>query len=121
MVPTITISIFQVVGSPLCVASGDGQKVFERIKHAVKAGRSVNLSFENVTALTSAFLNAAIGQLYGTFDESRIRSHVNIVDIEKSDLGLLIAVIRTAKVYFKNKEDFDLAIREELGEDESAE
>ena len=27
----IAISIFEVVGSPLCVASGDGQKVYERL------------------------------------------------------------------------------------------
>ena len=119
MIPSITISVYQVVGSPLCVASGDGQKVFDRIDPALKAGRSVNLSFENVTALTSAFLNAAIGQLYGTFEEDKIRSHITITDIQKSDLGLFIAVVRAAKAYFRNKESFDEAIREELGEDES--
>ena len=113
-----TISIHQVVGSPLCVASGDGQKVFERINHALAAGRRVNLSFENVTALTTAFLNPAIGQLYGKFAEDTIRSHIEIAHIEKHDLGLLVAVVRNAKTYFKNKERSDQVVRDDLGEDE---
>lgn len=117
MIPRTTISVYQVAGGPLCVASGDGQKVFKQIKRTIEAGGSVKVSFENVTALVPAFLNSAIGQLYGTFDEECIRSCVKIIDIKRSDLGLLVAVIRTAKVYFKNKESFDEAIREELGED----
>ena len=121
MIPTITISVYQVVGSPFCVASGDGQKVFEQIRRAIEAGQSVNISFEYVTALMPPFINAAIGQLYGTFDEEQIRSRIKIVDIERSDLKLLIAALRMAKCYFKNKEAFDEAIRYELGEDESEE
>lgn len=121
MNPRTTISVYQIAGGPLCVASGDGQKVFERIKRTIEAGGSVNVSFEDVTAVASAFLNSALGQLYGTFDEECIRSRIKIIDIKRSDLRLLVAVIRTAKVYFKNKEGFDRAIREELGEDDSAE
>jgi hypothetical protein len=65
----ITISVFEIVGSPLCVASDDGKKVYERIWKAIKQERSVALSFMNVTSLTSAFLNVAIGQLHGEFSE----------------------------------------------------
>jgi len=32
----ITISVFEIVGSPLCVASDDGKKVYERIWKAIK-------------------------------------------------------------------------------------
>ena len=57
------------VGAPLCVASNDGQKVYDRIAAALKADQHVALSFHEVTTLTDAFLNAAVGQLYGTFSE----------------------------------------------------
>ena len=115
-----TISIHQVEGSPLCVASEDGERVFERINHALESGRPVNLSFENVSALTTAFLNPAIGQLYGKFDEDTIRSHIKITHIEKRELGLLVAVVKNAKNYFKNKERADQAVRDGPGEDEHA-
>jgi len=34
----VTISLFGVVGSPLCVASGDGQKVYKRLSAALGEG-----------------------------------------------------------------------------------
>lgn len=113
----VMISIFEVVGSPLCVASGDGQKVYERLASALKEGGSVFLSFHNVSTLTSAFLNAAIGQLYGKFTEEQIRSLLKVQDIQPDDLALLKRVVETAKEYFKDSKRFDKAIQETMGDD----
>ena len=113
----IGIFIFEVVGSPLCVASSDGQKVYDRIAAALKADREVALSFRNVTTLTSAFLNAAIGQLYEAFSEKQIRSKLKVEDMEQDDLALLKRVVDNAKVYFKDPQRFDQVVRETL-EDE---
>lgn len=113
----VTISIFEVVGSPLCVASGDGQKVYERLAAALKEGRSVMLSFHNVSTLTSAFLNAAIGQLYGEFSEEKIRALLKVQDIQSDDLALLKRVVDTAKQYFKDPQKFDQAVRDTLGDE----
>ena len=106
MAEKIKMSIFEIVGSSLCVSSGDGQKVFERLKTAFDADRNVLLSFHNVTALTSAFLNAAIGQLYGQFSEEKIRNLLKVVDAEQGDLALLKRVVDNAKLYFKDPERF---------------
>lgn len=111
----VTISIFEVVGSPLCVAAGDGQRVYERLAVAIKEGRRVTLSFHNVSTLTSAFLNAAVGQLYGDFSEEKIRSSLTVQDMAPDDLALLKRVVDTAKAYFKDPERFNQAIRDELG------
>ena len=43
----ISITMFEVVGSSLCVASGDGQKVYDRLSEALKEGCPVVLSFRN--------------------------------------------------------------------------
>ncbi len=107
----ISISVFEVVGSPLCVASGDGQKVHDRLAAALRQGRGVSLSFRNVTTLTSAFLNAAIGQLYGGFDENRIRELLNVADMESDDKVLLRRVVDTAKWYFRDPNRFEEALR----------
>ena len=112
MSEAIRISIFEVVGSSLCVASGDGQKVYERLNAALEADRDVVLSFDHVTALTSAFLNAAVGQLYGTFHEDRIRSLLKVEDAEQDDLALLKRVVDNAKLYFKNTKRYDQAVEE---------
>ena len=121
MSKNIRISLFEVVGSPLCVASGDGQKVYDRLANALKANRSVALSFHNVTTLTSAFLNTAIGQLYGAFSEEQIRSLLNVENMEPDDLVLLKRVVDNAKLYFKDPQRFNRVVREimEEGDDEA--
>ena len=101
----------------MCVASGDGQKVYERLESGLKSGHRVVLSFRNVTTLTSAFLNAAIGQLYGTFNSEQIRSLLEVKDIEQDDLELLKRVIETAKQYFRDPEKFDQAVQDVLEEE----
>jgi hypothetical protein len=117
MSQNLSISVFEIVGSQLCVASDDGQKVYDRIAVALKERRSVTVSFLNITGLTSAFLNAAIGQLYGSFTEEQIRSLLKVQDMQPDDLALLKRVVETAKQYFKDPERFQQAVREVLGED----
>ena len=110
----LTLSVFEVVGTPLCVASDDGQRVHDRIAAALKEGSNVTVSFLNVSSLTSAFLNAAIGQLYGSFTENGIRSKLKVKDIEPDDLALLKRVVETAKQYFKDPKRFNKAVQEAI-------
>ncbi len=111
----LELSIFEIVGSPLCVASGDGQRVYDRLATAMKEGRGATLSFHNISTLTSAFLNAAIGQLYGSFSEENIRALLKVRDMQSDDLALLKRVVETAKQYFKDPQKFDQAVRETQG------
>lgn len=107
----LTLSIFEIVGSPLCVASDDGLQVHDRITAALKEGQNVTLSFLNVTSLTFVFLNAAIGQLYGSFSEEQIRAKLKVTDLQPDDRALLKRVVDTAKEYFKDPERFKRAER----------
>ena len=116
----IQVSTFEVVGGPLCVASNDGQKVYDRLAAALKANRDVALSFHKVTTLTAAFLNAAIGQLYGTFSEEKIRSLLKVKNVESDDLALLKRVVDNAKLYFGNQRRFDQVFRETLEDEDGA-
>ncbi|MDP1775522.1 MAG: STAS-like domain-containing protein [Moraxellaceae bacterium] len=78
----LQFSVFEIVGSQLCVASCDGQRVYERIAAALKERRSVMLSFYSITTLTAVFLNTAIGQLYGLFSEEHIRTFLKVQDMQ---------------------------------------
>ncbi len=102
MSQAVTIKVFEVVGGGVCVASSDGQKVHDQIAAALGAGRAVDLSFANVKSLTSAFLNAAIGQLYGDFSEQKIRANLSVSAMAPEDMALLKRVVETAKQYFKD-------------------
>jgi hypothetical protein len=112
----ISIMVFEVVGSGICVSSDDGQTVHDRIAAALREGKKVKLSFLNVESLTSAFLNAAIGQLYGQFPEEMIRGALSVADMEQDDLALLKRVVETAKEFFRDPARFKRAHEEALEE-----
>ncbi len=109
------LSVYEIVGSSLCVAASDGQKVYERLKAGLNEDKSVSLSFRNVCALTSAFLNTAIGQLYGEFTEEKVRTLLALEEIDADDRELVRRVVETAKLYFKDKNYVNRVIDEERG------
>lgn len=112
------INILEIVGSPLCVSADDGQLVHDKIKPLLQSGKCIKVSFAGVTDIISAFLNAAIGQLYGEFTEERIRELLSVQDMTPDDMDLLRRVNDNALLYFKNKPDYDQAWKEEVGDEE---
>jgi hypothetical protein len=113
----IIVRAFDVIGSSLGVSSDDGQKVHDKVAPLLREGRKVSLSFDRIETIISAFLNAAIGQLYGEFPEEKIRALFNVRDMAQEDLALLKRVVDNAKLYFANRKEFDQAWKEETGSD----
>ena len=113
----VTVRIFDIVGGSLCVSADDGQRVHDKIAPLLREGQKIALSFEQVETLISAFLNAAVGQLYGEFPEERIRELVTVRDIGEDDLAILKRVVDNAKAYFKAPKAFDEAWKEEVGDE----
>ena len=113
------IRIAEIVGSGFCTASEDGQKVHDAIQRAISEGKQVILSFEGVQDLTSAFLNAAVGQLYSQLSEKEIRARIlPPINATPENLILLKRVVERAKEFFKTPERFEKATKEVLGEDD---
>ena len=111
-----TINIFNTVGSSFCVESEDGQKVFELIKKTFAENRKVILSFLNVEMLTTAFLNTAIGQLYGIFSDTKIKENLQVENLSQSGIVSLKRVVETAKLFYKDPEAMQRSINEILGD-----
>lgn len=115
----ITISLVETAQTPHCSASEDGQKVYEQILKAFKDGNQVKISFEGVEDLTTAFLNTAVGQLYGIFTDEEIKLKLTVVNYEQEDLTILKRVVDRAKEFFKDPSLHNEALKETLGgEDE---
>ncbi len=119
MAERITIKIFDIVGGPVWVSTEDGQKVFDKITAAFKANRAVDLSFANRENMITAFLNAAIGQLYGgQFDEAFLKEHLVFQDISDDDRAMLERATANARRYFANRPAYDRVWQEVVDEDE---
>ena len=117
----ITVRVYDVVGGPLCVSTEDGQRLHDKILPHLNEGTPIVLSFDRVDTLISAFLNAAIGQLYGELHEDRLRELLSVKDMDGNGLVILKRVVDNAKLYFTHPDDFDRAWQEELGDEEDTE
>jgi len=112
----LKINLLGEVGSTMCVSTEDGEKIYSIIKKAFDKNISVEISFLNIEMITSAFLNAAIGQLYGKYEENFIQQHLFVKDIADEDKCLLKKVVKRAREYFANKKNMKKVIAEGLNE-----
>jgi len=99
---TVEIALVAIVGDGDCTSSEDGQKVYEAIVEVLRAGNKVQLSFKGVEDLTSAFLNAAVGQLYKEYSEEDLKAKLSPTDFTQDDLSILKRVVERAKDFFND-------------------
>lgn len=103
---TKTVKISEVIGSGYGVSASDGKLVYETIVRHIENGDRVAISFENTTRLTTAFLNAAVGQLYGEYRPEKIKSVLAPpIHAEPWQLTRLKVVVDRAKVFFERPAD----------------
>lgn len=109
------IKVVEIIKSPLCISADDGQIVFDTLAPMLKEGRKVTISFEGATTIISLFLNVAIGQLYGSLEENRIKNQLQVAGLFDDDLEMLKRVVDNAKRYYANSESYDQAWEMEIG------
>ncbi len=115
----VKIKIADIVGGNVWVSTLDAQKVYECISTELDAGNDVILSFEGRETTITAFLNAAIGQLFsGKYPDGVIEGRVSFSELSDDDEALIEHAVENAKRYFSNKAAYDSAWKEETDEDE---
>ncbi len=103
------VRVTDLIGGQVGISDDDGQRVYATIEPCIRKRSPIVVSFENITTLVPLFLNTAIGQLYGTYEESVINDNLIIEGMSRDDLALLEHVREHAKRYYANREGYDLA------------
>jgi hypothetical protein len=98
-----------IIESDIAVATDAGDKLFDVIVSLLNDKKPVVLDFNGINILTTAFLNAAIGQLYNNdqFSSEFLNDYLKVVNVQTEDRPLFSMVIKRAKEYFKNKKGFE--------------
>jgi hypothetical protein len=84
-----------------CVGVDEGEAFFKQILPLLKDGQSICLDFKNIETITSSFLNAAVGALYGQFVDDSFETFIAYENLDENDVQLVRLVIRNAKEHFK--------------------
>lgn len=97
----IELSIYQILSSQFAFTEEDGQKIYERIEAAVSVSHKINVSFRDIKAITTTFLDTAFGQLYSKFTREKLNELISFSNICSADLIKLSSVLTNAKGYFR--------------------
>lgn len=100
------LKVNELTALDIAVSSDEGDKINARIETLLESYQRIVLDFSGIKLLTSAFLNAAIGQLYGKYSNEEIASRISLVNVAPDDLPLFKKVIDRAKEYFQDKKNF---------------
>lgn len=72
------LNIHDYIDSSLAVSADQGQKIFEIITDTIKKDEKIIIKFSELTTITTAFLNTAIGQLYNVGSDSTLNNYIHI-------------------------------------------
>jgi hypothetical protein len=101
------IKVKEVINRVTAVSSDDGDVVYNNILVALKANYTVELDFSEITLMTTAFLNSAIGQLYSIYTSEELNDILKLKNVVEEDRILFKKVIDRAKQYQANKKGFE--------------
>lgn len=102
------LKVSDIIDSNFAVATEDGQKIYDHLNQLLSQKLEVLLDFSDIQILTTAFLNAAIGQLYSKFNTQQIQPFLKLINVMEEDRILFKKVIERAKEYFAEKEKSEL-------------
>ena len=108
-----TISIYNLIKSTFAVKTEDGDLIFKNISKEFTEKNKIILDFTGINLMTTAFLNAAIGQLYSDeelYSSAFLNEYLQLKNVPQEDLPLFKLVIERAKEYFKEKENLNTSI-----------
>lgn len=108
------LKVSEIIGGDTAVSTDDGQKVFDLLAVSIKDKQTISADFSDIQIMTTAFLNAAIGQLYSQFTSEELNSYLNLININSEDRILFKKVVERAKQYFKDQKAFDNAVNQGL-------
>lgn len=103
------LKVRELIDGHIAVATDAGDKVYRCLISEFEEENKVVLDFGGVTIITTAFLNAAIGQLYSQekFDRNFLNDSLKLVNISPEDKPLFTMVVERAKEYFADRQKFE--------------
>jgi len=101
----VYMSVFELVGSPFCVTSEDGERLYSLLVSHFRNEDVVTLDFEGIKVCASPFFNTAIGRLLAEItDSASFHRFLHWEHLSPSSERLLKTVIENAHQYWSKME-----------------
>ena len=99
------IRIRDYLNSQMAVSTEKAEAIFNECKRSIENGESVDLNFDGVKLIITAFLNIAIGKLYGLeIEYVKIDKYLIFSNTTPSIDEMLKRVMENSKKFYSNRE-----------------
>lgn len=92
------------------ITSEEGEPIYKMIVEKLSKDEDVTLDFEEVTFLTTAFLNVVIGALYKDYTSEQLQAKLHIENINEETVARIKKVTDNAKLFYSDEEKFNEAV-----------
>lgn len=110
---TMVVRAVDIVGSSHCVSVDDGLRLHDTLLGLLQAGGRVTLSFEKAETVISAFLNAAVGKLFGDLPSEEVDARLQVKEVNPD---LLARVRQNAIRYYSDPATHSDVVRRVTGD-----
>lgn len=89
------------------VTSEEGKPVYDLIYKTLNSGDTVELDFDGMTFMTTAFLNVVIGTLYKDFTSEQLKERLILQNVSSDTAFRIKKVTDNAKLFYANQAAFN--------------
>lgn len=107
------IDVKDIITSSIAVSPTKGELLYNLIKKSIENKEKIQLNFENIEQLTTAFFNSAIGSLYKSFTSDELNEYLTVYGLDELDKYLLSKVIIRAKLDVEDDEELNNVLKGE--------
>lgn len=117
MSETILVRVADLINTTRAVDAAAGERVFSEICPLLQRGDKVLLSFDGISLVITAFLNAAIGKLFGVIPPDKVSELLEVRDLDDAFHGTLESSLEISKAYYEDPERLKRSIKEVMDEE----
>ncbi|QPI89299.1 STAS-like domain-containing protein [Lacticaseibacillus paracasei subsp. tolerans] len=108
-----TLNIKAIIKNDLAVTPEDGELIFKLLNTAIDQKNPIEVNFSGLRTVTTAFLNASIGDLYEKWDSTTLNHfvHLQVNTMTPLQIKKAQSVMENARIKLSQEE-----IQKDLGE-----
>lgn len=110
------IRVSDLINSPAALTVEQGKILYKEIVSSINNVDKVVIDFADIESIITPFLNESIGRLYEDFTGEELSKKLSIINQPEGTNRKFNMVIRNAKQFYANKEEYAGIVRKVLDE-----
>ena len=108
------INVSEIISSPAALTVEQGSLLYTEMIEKLQQGDTVSVDFCDIESIITPFLNASVGKLYEKYTSDELKDRVKIINQPEGTNRKFNMVIRNAKQFYADKDEYSKIIENVL-------